>query len=248
MSKPLRGLKAAALFQSACDLPTPCRRFAREACHAVLSQRRWWRVAARTRAAVVRLTLATDPLAAPHGEGRIAEGDPLPPADRVPVQPGGVTLGELYRVEAPRLLRYVEHRTGERHAALDLVHDAFARLAGVGSLSELINPAAYLQRITRNLLVDRARRSAPVTLVGLEEWDAQAPAAQEETLAAEDLLQRYEDAVAGLPERTRTIFLLHRADDLTYRQIARRLGVTVWTVEYHMKRAILHLARTLDGE
>lgn len=248
MSKPAFGLKAAALFRSACDHPAPRSALRLRLGHAVLSQRRWWRVAAPTRVAVMRLTLATDPLAAAHGEGGIAEGDPLPPADRVPAPPSGVTLGELYRVEAPRLVRYVEHRTGERHTALDLVHDAFARLAGVGSLGGLINPAAYLQRITRNLLVDRARRAAPVTLVGLEEWDAEAPAAQEEALVAEDLLQRYEDAIAGLPERTRTIFLLHRADDLTYRQIARRLGVTVWTVEYHMKRGILHLARTLDAE
>lgn len=67
-------------------------------------------------------------------------------------------------------------------------------------------------------------------------------------LAADDMLRRYEDAIAGLPDRTRTIFLLHRADDLTYRQIARRLGVTLWTVEYHMKRAIVHLGRMLDDQ
>jgi RNA polymerase sigma-70 factor (ECF subfamily) len=197
----------------------------------------------------MRLTLAPDSGGMASGERRLADGDPLPPADHVPAPAAGVSLGDLYRAEAPGLLRYFERRTGERHAAPDLVHDAFARLAGIGALADLVNPAAYLQRIARNLLVDRARRSsAPAVLVSLEEWDAEIPAVQEDALVAQDLLQRYEEAIAGLPERTRTIFLLNRADDLTYRQIARRLGVTVWTVEYHMKRAILHLARVLDEQ
>lgn len=197
----------------------------------------------------MRLTFSPDRLGMASGERTIAEGDPLPPADDVPPHATSISLGELYRAEAPGLLRYFERRTGERHAAPDLVHDAFARLAGIGALAEIVNPAAYLQRIAQNLLVDRARRSiAPAAFVSLEDWDAEAPAVQEEGLLAEDLLQRYEEAIAGLPERTRTIFLLHRADDLTYRQIARRIGVTVWTVEYHMKRAILHLARTLDDQ
>jgi len=197
----------------------------------------------------MRLTFSPDRLGIASGERTIAEGDPLPPADCVPPQATSVSLGELYRAEAPGLLRYFERRTGERHAAPDLVHDAFARLAGIGALSDLANPAAYLQRIARNLLVDRARRRiAPAALVSLEEWDGETPAVQEDGLLAQDLLQQYEDAIAGLPERTRTIFLLHRADDLTYRQIAKRVGVTVWTVEYHMKRAILHLARMLDEQ
>lgn len=197
----------------------------------------------------MRLTLAPDSSGMASGERRLAEGDPLPPVDHAPGQSAGVSLGDLYRAEAPGLLRYFERRTGERHAAPDLVHDAFARLAGIGALSDLVNPAAYLQRIARNLLVDRARRSAvPAAFVSLEDWDTETPAVQEDALVVQDLLERYEEAIAGLPERTRTIFLLHRADDLTYRQIARRIGVTVWTVEYHMKRAILHLARTLDEQ
>ena len=84
--------------------------------------------------------------------------------------------------------------------------------------------------------------------VPLEAWDAETPPAQEDALVACDTLRLYEHAIAGLPERTRIVFLLHRADDLTYRQIAKRLGVTVWTVEYHMKCAIAHLDRMLDDQ
>lgn len=159
------------------------------------------------------------------------------------------TIEQLYEEEGPRLLRYFQRKTGNCHTAPDLVQDAFARLAGVGRLTELANPAAYLQRIARNLLVDRARaRHTHNAFVPLEEWDAETPPAQEDALFASDTLRLYEAAIAGLPERTQMVFLLQRADDLTYRQIAKRLGVTLWTVEYHMKRAITHLDRMLDEQ
>ena len=159
----------------------------------------------------------------------------------------GTTIEQLYEEEGPRLLRYFQRKTGNCHTAPDLVQDAFARLAGVGRLTELANPAAYLQRIARNLLADRARNPhVREAFVPLEEWDAQATPKQEDALVADDMLRRYEAAIAEMPERTRMVFLLHRADDLTYRQIAKRLGVKLWTVEYHMKRALTHLDRMLD--
>ncbi len=41
-------------------------------------------------------------------------------------------------------------------------------------------------------------------------------------------------AVAALPERAREIFLLNRHAELSYREIAVRLGVSVKTVEFRM--------------
>jgi RNA polymerase sigma-70 factor (ECF subfamily) len=160
---------------------------------------------------------------------------------------GDPELDLLYESEAPRLLRYFQRRTGNCHTAPDLVQDAFVRLASTGATRELVNPAAYLQRIARNLLTDRARRRAgrEALQVPLAEWDEAVPAVQEEGLIAAETLRRYEDAIADLPEKTRTIFLMQRAEGLTYRAIADKLGVKLWTVEHHMKQALAHLDRRL---
>ena len=48
-----------------------------------------------------------------------------------------------------------------------------------------------------------------------------------------------------LPERVRSVFVLNRFEELTGNQIARRLGVSVSTVEKDMIRAILHLKERL---
>lgn len=159
-----------------------------------------------------------------------------------------VSIEQLYEAEAPRLLRYFQRRTDDAHSADDLVQDVFVRLAGLPRLSDLANPAAYLQRIARNLVVDRSRRrkTRDIFYVPLDDWDGEVEATQEVTMVAEDMLKLYERAMDELPERTRTIFLLQRVEGMTYRQIARKLDVTLWTVEHHMKRAIAHIDRVFE--
>jgi RNA polymerase sigma-70 factor (ECF subfamily) len=81
-----------------------------------------------------------------------------------------------------------------------------------------------------------------------EEADIAVPPAQEEALAHADLMARYEDAVQRLPDRTREAFLLHRLDELTYREIAERLGISIPTVQYHVGRALAQISTALETE
>jgi RNA polymerase sigma-70 factor (ECF subfamily) len=39
---------------------------------------------------------------------------------------------------------------------------------------------------------------------------------------------------------------MHRVDEMPYRKIAEILGISIPTVEYHMARALAHLAKRLD--
>lgn len=178
----------------------------------------------------------------------IPEDQPLPPEDRVSsVGVHAPSMDELYRTQSPRLLRYFRRSTGNAQIAADLVQDAFTRLADSGRLPAVLNPAAYLQRIARNLLIDRSRTPAVREIfVRYEDWDAKTPPTQEDGILAQDLLRCYEAAIATLPERTRMVFLLHRADELTYSQIASRLEMRFCNVQYHMKQALAHLDRALD--
>jgi RNA polymerase sigma-70 factor (ECF subfamily) len=41
--------------------------------------------------------------------------------------------------------------------------------------------------------------------------------------------------------------MAHRLDDMPYREIARRTGLTVRQVERHVARALYKLAKQLDG-
>lgn len=178
---------------------------------------------------------------------RLAEGDPLPPDDRV-VAGSVLALNDLYQTQAPKLLRYFARRA-DRQDANDLMQESFARFVDATAAADRVieQPEAYLNRIATNLLRDRAKTALQRSL-------ARHVPADEETLAgpdtvaaleARDLLNRIQNALMRLGPKTREIFLAHRVDGFSYSDIAKRTGLSVKGVEWHMTKAITHLDRVL---
>jgi RNA polymerase sigma-70 factor (ECF subfamily) len=65
----------------------------------------------------------------------------------------------------------------------------------------------------------------------------------ERVLAGKEALQNLEAALEELNERTRNILLLYRLGGLQRPDIARRLGVSVSTVEKEIQKALAHIKR-----
>jgi RNA polymerase sigma factor (sigma-70 family) len=63
-----------------------------------------------------------------------------------------------------------------------------------------------------------------------------------------ELLKKLERAVSKLPRTTREVFLAHRLDDMSYQEIAERMGLPVGDVEDHIAKAIYRLCRELDRD
>lgn len=154
----------------------------------------------------------------------------------------------LYRERAARLGRRLRARLSSSEEASDLVQDAFARLLGSSSLERLREPEAFLNRIVANLLVDRSRRLANravhLPLDGL--GDIAVPADQAEGLELGEMRRRYRNALDSLPARMREVFVLHRIEELSYKDIASRLGISPRTVEWHIAEAIVRIGKELD--
>jgi RNA polymerase sigma-70 factor (ECF subfamily) len=167
--------------------------------------------------------------------------------------PGGdprQRLDLLYRDQAPKLRLRLRARLGSSEEANDLVHDAFARLVGACSAERLREPGAFLNRIVRNLLIDRSRRLAtrpPHVAIDLEPRIAVAPA-QADGIELEQMRNRYREIVAALPARMRQVFVLHRIEGQTYQEIAARLDISVRTVEWHIAEAIVRIGKGLGDE
>ena len=71
-----------------------------------------------------------------------------------------------------------------------------------------------------------------------EELPCSNPGADEQ-LAAYQQEQLMQDAILGLPEATRQIFLLYHVDELSYREIGERLSISPRSVEYQLRRALI---------
>lgn len=157
-------------------------------------------------------------------------------------------LDAIFRKHMPGLVTYFRRRVGNDEAA-DLVQDVFVRAAGSKERHKLLNPGGFLKRIAQNLLIDRSRKRARNNVVMfpmINDYETASPPEQEFGLAAQDLMRIYEGAVDAMPPKTRNVFLMHRVDELSYRQIHERLGISIATVEYHMMKALAHISKAVD--
>lgn len=154
------------------------------------------------------------------------------------------------------LIAYLQRKGQPMEDAEDVIQEAFVRFHRAGH--DLATPDArpLLFVIARNIQNDRwkaagreTRRRAPEDI---HDMDAGPRAiAGNERPADERIITRQNLAAAAgviraLPPRTRDAFLLHRFEDLTYRQIAGRLGVSVSMVEKHIAEALRQLKKSRD--
>lgn len=178
---------------------------------------------------------------------RLADGEALPQDGRSQASQA-LALDDIYEREAPRLLRFF-HRRVPRDDVDDLLQESFLKLAHAEAVRDapIEEPEAYLNRIATNLLRDRAKSAALKAMsrsIPVEDARLTAPD-QVATLEARDLINRTEAALQQLRPKTKDIFLAHRIDGLTYKEIADRLGMSERGVESCVSKAIAHLNRSL---
>ena len=61
----------------------------------------------------------------------------------------------------------------------------------------------------------------------------------------QELSRRIKEAVDALPESYREVFIMHRFQEKTYREIAEQLNIPTKTVDYRMQQALKQLRKDL---
>lgn len=144
--------------------------------------------------------------------------------------------------------RRIARRTHNPLEAEDLLHSAYLRLERYRVHNEVRDPAAFLVRTACNINIDNHRRDHKTIPESGEsrEFHDVAPL-QDEVIAARARLDRVKEGLEQLTPRTREIFLMHRLENLKYREIAQRLGISQSAVEKHIARAALFLTGWVEG-
>ena len=160
-------------------------------------------------------------------------------------------IDRLFRTEAPRLARFIRRSIKQPDDVHDLVQETFVNFVAGAPKSSVRNPEAYLTTIARRLLWGRAKRreaQGNVQHVSVDDADELSIGPEQEwMMEASDVIRRYEQALAELPARTREVFRLSRQEDLSYEEIAERLGITKRMVKYHLRKALMYLDRRVNG-
>lgn len=152
------------------------------------------------------------------------------------------------------LVSYLRRKDRGGEEAEDVAQEAFARFHRAGHDLAAPDARPLLFVIARNIQLDRwksasreARRGAPEDVYDLDSGPyalASATPRVDQQLIDRQNLAAAAAAIRALPPKTRDAFLLHRFEDLTYAQIARRLGISVSMVEKHIAEALRRLKTT----
>ena len=125
------------------------------------------------------------------------------------------------------------YAAGDKAGARDPLESAGARFRIAGNLA---TDHARHQRIRERFATDHG--DLPDLASSIPQPDALLLVQQEHALLKQ--------AIAELPEKRRTVFLLRTSQELSYGQIASRLGISVSAVEKHMSKAILHCRARME--
>jgi RNA polymerase sigma-70 factor, ECF subfamily len=159
-------------------------------------------------------------------------------------------FGDLFKTYFKQLRNYAFSFVREQTLAEDIVQTIFLRLWDkIEVLNVADSVAAYLYRAVYNESLNVLKRSK--VRRSYHSWlnrhmKDQTDNAQK-NLQLQELERQLRAAINELPEQCRTIFQLSRYEELRYRDIGARLGISVKTVENQMGKALKLLrARLID--
>jgi RNA polymerase sigma factor (sigma-70 family) len=154
---------------------------------------------------------------------------------------------ELLDEEGPHLHRLLARLTRREDVAGDLLQELAIRLCQSYGLENAQDPGAYAHRAAANLAFEWRRRQRAYVrqTVGNPDVPGVAPSPLGVVIDNEEL-ERVLDATARLRELMRQVVVLHYIEQLSYEEIARRLGKKPQHIRSLTSKALAQL-RTLLG-
>jgi RNA polymerase sigma-70 factor, ECF subfamily len=147
------------------------------------------------------------------------------------------------------LLTHAYRITADKDAARDVVQDVFANLwQKRANLDVHTSLQAYLRRAVVNGAINYVKSRQRFLQETPDQW-AQVPDDAHDTIAWKEQLEVQEAqvraAIESLPEKCRLVFVLSRFEQMSHKEIAETLDISVKTIENQITKAMKMLREKL---
>jgi RNA polymerase sigma factor (sigma-70 family) len=135
--------------------------------------------------------------------------------------------------------------------APDLAQEVYVRMLGVAHIEAIRNPELYLYTVANNLVKEQAlgdrRRSVcdDIDDIAVQEQLADLPQFEGE-LDTSIRSQRLREVLEELSPKCRAAVTLQYCHDMSYEQIAARLGISTHMVKKYLAQALVHCRRRMQ--
>ena len=162
---------------------------------------------------------------------------------------GNPSFAQMWQELKPGLRRYLLRQLGSIDAADDAVQETFLRMLRYRAVDDPGEKRALLFRIAASVVADRRRHAKSRRANDHCALDDQVLVSDtpqpDRNLANHQNLVSLQRAILALPPRCREVFLLHRFEGLSYRDIAHHFGTSERTVENQISHALAVCRRAL---
>lgn len=144
----------------------------------------------------------------------------------------------LFRQYYKTIRNFIYYRCGDREMSEDIAQETFVKLWEVRDRVERKTVKSYLYTIAQNTTINQQKRQQLLYKFQKRittQLDNDNPEKLAEMAQYEERLQ---SVIASLPDGGREVFLMNRLEDLTYQEIADRLGLSVKAIEKRMSKVL----------
>jgi RNA polymerase sigma-70 factor, ECF subfamily len=163
---------------------------------------------------------------------------------------GRYSIRQLLISGYDELRRRLTRRLGSADVATEALHETWLRLDSGSEITAIQRPQSYLYRMALNVAVDKQRADTrwadKAALEALLRSDADR-LDPEHIAAMRSEVTALQRIVAEMPIRRRAVFMAALVEELPYREIAERLGISLRSVEREVTYAFDHCAERLKG-
>jgi RNA polymerase sigma-70 factor (ECF subfamily) len=159
-------------------------------------------------------------------------------------------MEEVLPLEA-MLTRFLRRSWRNEADISDLRQEVYARVYEAAWRERPLRTKPFLFQTARNLMIDRLRQQSVVSIetMGDFAWldvseDVPSPEAH---VAARQELRLLQAALDELPPRCRQVVILRKVEGLSQKEVAKRMGIAVETVENQIAKGMRLLAQALAG-
>lgn len=152
-----------------------------------------------------------------------------------------LSFSKIYQLYKDKVFSYAFVHTGSRETAEEIMQDVFLRLwEKRHKVSIDYSFSGYVRKVAFNRVNDffrneRTERHMQANYVYLKEGEQ---LQVEEAYIGKELFIYYREAISRLPAQRKLVFILNREYGLSYKQIAQKMGISLFTVRNQLVESV----------
>ncbi len=157
----------------------------------------------------------------------------------------------IYKKYYVILYHIIIKMTGDKVVTEDIIHDVFIKIWNQRKKLNIHGSVkSYLIKSCINTTINFLNHQQNKNEIPLEEYaltDIDNNDTYQDTLDKQYIKKRMRQEINHLPTMCKTVFILNRFEKMSYKEIAKYLGISVKTVDNHLWKAVTHLRKKLNA-